>query len=130
MKKTCTFILSFLIIFTFTVSAVSAEETPAIYEYHNDRYDIFIEKKSLSNEQLDAIVLRLLYGEVSQESQPYGISCTLFGHDYTQTMADVIKHNVKNQAPRCVCYSYEINICSKCNNSFETLVEQTDIFCC
>lgn len=61
---------------------------------------------------------------------PYGLMCTLFGHDYKSEVTTVIRHKVYVNAPRCVEEWYDTKICTRCSDTQSKLLSQGRIDCC
>lgn len=62
--------------------------------------------------------------------KPYGLQCTLFGHDYTTEYITVIRHKVSDAKPRCISEIYESKICENCSDTLSTLISSQVIDCC
>ncbi len=64
------------------------------------------------------------------EIQPFGLYCFLFGHDYISETITVIRHKVYSSDPRCIKDYYRSQICSRCSDVQNTLINSVIISCC
>lgn len=64
------------------------------------------------------------------KSVPYGLTCTLFGHDYKSEIVNIISHKVYAESPRCVEEAYNTKICTRCSDTQSTLLSHMRIDCC
>lgn len=70
------------------------------------------------------------FNEDVPKAQPYGLKCTLFGHNYKTEIIDVIRHKVSTEQPRCIKDKYETKICTVCSDTVSTLIFSDPIYCC
>ena len=70
----------------------------------------------------------LIHGE--KDATTYGLWCTLFGHSYESHMASKITHCVYDTAPRCLEENYEVQVCTRCEDTVSELISSYYIFCC
>ena len=108
----------------FTSAAVSAQYT---YEFENITV-IFDEDITLDEQQKAAIAEHLVHGD--EDVTTYGLWCTLFGHSYETHMAKKITHCVYDTNPRCLEEIYEVQVCTRCENTVSTVVARSYISCC
>ncbi len=71
-----------------------------------------------------------LTNEDDNSASPCGLTCTLFGHKLTTTIATTITHKAKSTAPRCLKAYYDYEVCSRCDYANRTKTAQTYIYCC
>ena len=62
--------------------------------------------------------------------QPYGLKCTLFGHDYKTEIVTTITHRVRSTSPRCLKEIFETKICTVCSDTVSTRLSNQLIICC
>lgn len=98
------------------------------YEMGETHYTVIFED-DLSNEQKGLIAKRIL-GIDEGFVHSYGLMCTLFGHNYEETTAEIITHKVRTSAPRCLRERYRVQVCSRCDDMVYTLQSKTYISCC
>ena len=128
MKKTIASLL-FIVIFTFTVVTVSANETTTD-QYHFDEIGVditFEEGNSLTEEQKARIAEILAYDLTPVETRAW---CWLTGHDKVVHAVRKVTHKVRDLSPRCLEETYNITTCNKCNYYEEELIAQHYDFCC
>ena len=132
MKKTIKVLAFLLIIMTaLTVVASATGENTASYNYEVDdtEYTVTFSNSSMSREKQEAIA-RKLVGIDDSSAQPYGLKCTLFGHDYVYETTYVTVHKVNTYAPRCALKTYNLTYCDDCDYYEEELVRTEYIDCC
>lgn len=111
----------------FVNAATSQKELD--YEIGNEHYTVIFED-GFSEDQMKFIAKSLL-GIEDETAKPYGLMCTLFGHNYEDKgCVDVITHKTRASAPRCLCESYLVTICSRCEDTVYTLMGKSYISCC
>jgi hypothetical protein len=129
MKKIITLTIAILIsiLSCVTVSAIKSEMTVITI----DNVDVeFAANSSLTDEQKLNIAEKLVLGNEYKSIESYGLACTLFGHKYTTENVTTIDHCVSSTQPRCLQSIWEVSICSRCDDTVETLSYQTYIYCC
>ena len=96
-----------------------------------DNVDVeFSQNSLLTNEQKQNVAEKLVLGNDYKAIESYGLTCTLFGHKYTTETAITVTHCVSSTAPRCLQQHWNIAVCSRCDNTEQTLVSQAYIHCC
>lgn len=98
------------------------------YEIGENHYTVIFEGE-LSEGKKDIIAKRILGIEV-ETAEPYGLMCTLFGHNYEETTAVIITHKARTSAPRCKREIYQVKVCSRCDDTVYTLDTRDYIYCC
>ena len=98
------------------------------YDLEETHYTVIL-SNDLSEGHKELIAKSLL-GIKVDTAEPYGIMCTLFGHKYEETTAEIITHKVRASAPRCSRERYRVQVCSRCDDIVYTLQSQTYISCC
>ena len=128
MKKVIASLL-FIVILTFSVVTVSANET-AINQYSFNEIGVditFEEDNSLTEEQKARIAEILAYDLTPAETRAW---CWLTGHDYQYDYVASVHHRVLEKAPRCEQTNYEVETCSKCDHLEYTVINSYYITCC
>lgn len=130
MKKFFTVLLTFLLIFTFSLSAFAASEEICTYEIGNVTV-IFDENDALDAATREALAHMLASGSYGEDNVvTYNLLCTLFGHKYETSGATTITHCVEPDQPRCLQETFTVQLCTRCD---DTIVERTGwsyITCC
>mgnify|MGYP003294766026 CR=1 FL=1 len=129
MKKVLTLIFAFSLFMLLTIAS-SAEEASTEYYYHEGDCEIYIQRSTLSDEQLELIAQRIAGIDSSSTQTARGLTCTLFGHDYEYTTVTKITHKYYSSAPRCLEETYRVGICSRCDDSTQTLEASIRLYCC
>ena len=57
------------------------------------------------------------------------IICTLFGHDLSTSTVTVTRHRVRQHEPRCQLEIYDVEACSRCDYTVDTLFATSLVFC-
>ena len=115
-----------IIIAAFCISAYASTQTNT---YELGEYTvIFDENNTLDEAMKQRIANELVYGD--SDAQTYGLMCTLFGHKYETHDVQVIHHCVSATNPRCKEETYEVSICTRCDDSTTELAYYTFISCC
>lgn len=91
---------------------------------------IFDENSIFTEEEKQIIEASFLENGDGNPTTPYGVMCTLFGHDYKTETITIIRHKVYANAPRCVKELYDTKICSRCSDTNSTLIDSWTIDCC
>ncbi len=89
---------------------------------------VFKEDSIFSNEEKH--IIEASFNADSSHAQPYGLKCSLFGHDYKTEIVSVIRHKVRTAKPRCMRDTYETKICTVCSDTISTLIYSEQINCC
>lgn len=130
MKK----ILILLFVATIVASALplivnaSAVQNELDYEIDETHYTVLFEDE-LSVKRKELIARRIL-GIEAEKAEPYGLMCTLFGHNYEETPAVIITHKARATAPRCRRDIYQAKVCSRCDDTVYTHDTMDYIYCC
>lgn len=124
MKKICTVIcLSIGLMLLLMTTAV------AYHAYSSDDVQVVFAENSVFTVQEKELIEKH-FCEEADNGEPYGLRCTLFGHDYKTEYVDVIRHKVRSTRPRCIDDLYETKICTVCSDTVSTLVSTQLIDCC
>lgn len=131
MKKIISVVMSFLMISAFTVCAFASDSANNVYICSHDgvEYTVDFSGSSFAEEQYEVIAQRLI-GLLDDETQTYGLMCTLFGHKFETSEISVITHKVRTYAPRCKDEAYDVKICTRCDYQEQTLITTSYIDCC
>ena len=89
---------------------------------------VFKEDSIFSDEEKH--IIEASFNADSSHVQPYGLKCSLFGHDYKTEIVSVIRHKVRTAKPRCMRDTYETKICTVCSDTISTLIYSEQINCC
>lgn len=124
MKRIICVLISMLILMTSACVCASANEITYVVD---DEYTIIFENTVPADKQ-DVIARALICGD--DETETYGLGCTLFGHDYAYTRTTVVQHKIFPTSPRCVEYLYDVTYCEDCDYTDSTLLDSWYIYCC
>ena len=91
---------------------------------------IFDENSIFTEEEKQIIESSFFENSDGNTTEPYGVMCTLFGHDYKSETTTVIRHKVYASAPRCVKEWYDTKICTRCSDTQSTILSSKNIDCC
>lgn len=125
-KSVLSIIVAILMAFAmcFTTSAITGD-----YIYEFEHATVFFNEDTTLNEQVrQTVAEQLVYGKDS--STTYGLWCTLFGHSYELHAATKITHCVYDTEPRCLEEIYEVQVCSRCEDTVTELIGSAYITCC
>lgn len=125
-KKIISMTMVVIIIFALGISTYASTQTN-IYELGGCTV-IFEENTTLDEAAKLHIANELVYGD--DGVQTYGLMCTLFGHKYETHDVQTVRHCVSDTEPRCMRDTYEVNICTRCDDSTTELVKSVYITCC
>ncbi|MBQ2903892.1 MAG: hypothetical protein IJE48_05790 [Clostridia bacterium] len=126
MKKIIAFIMAVVLAFSAMSISVYAEDASEISVTVNGIEFIF--EAGTSEEFIDKFIGD--YFNPEDNTQTYGITCTLLGHDIETSRTIVITHNARTSAPRCLKKYYNVETCSRCDYTSKTLLGQEYIYCC
>lgn len=70
------------------------------------------------------------FNEDNDDTSAYGLTCTLFGHKYEESIVIAITHKKRATDPRCLQQTYKMEACTRCTYAQKTLMGQTYISCC
>ena len=132
MKKIISILISACIIMTFLCVVASAQDVNVktyTFETENAHFTVEFNNNNLTEEQERRIAQKLISSE-ENTIQTFGLGCTLFGHDYKYTSANVITHKYRTSHPRCKKDMYNVKYCEDCDYTEETLTTTTYIVCC
>ncbi len=131
MKKHMRFLVCSLVLLTLTTVWAAATESNQQYTYQKDdtMYTVKFIDTALDSEKQEQVAYNLVYAEEAS-AQPYGLTCTLFGHKLTESTVSVITHKVRTYAPRCKREIYDVTVCERCDYQTQTLSTTSYILCC
>ncbi len=127
MKRSFVLLLTLVLVFAFSLSSFASEKEPYVYNIENVTI-IFDENDTFDAATREMVAHKLVHGD--EDVAPYGLICTLFGHDYEQKGVTTITHCVYSEQPRCLEEYFIVQVCSRCE---DTIVERTGfryITCC
>ena len=138
MKKILSITLVLLLMISTSIIGVFAEPDAPEYTFFVDgtEYTVQFVETSLNEVQQEALAAHLVgVGNIAVVSITPGeecnnLWCTLFGHDYTESIVNVITHRVSNSAPRCKNQRYSVQVCDRCEDTVQTLISTSYIYCC
>ena len=131
MKKIISILIILCIMMTVLCVVASAESTGnSAYTFETDEahYTVEFNDNNLTEQQQMRIAEKLIGND--DMVQTCGLGCTLFGHDYKYTSANVITHKYRSSSPRCKKDMYNVTYCEDCDYTEETLTTTTYIVCC
>ena len=70
------------------------------------------------------------FNEDNDDTSAYGLTCTLFGHKYEESIVTAIVHNQRTTDPKCLRHTYKMQACTRCTYATKTLLSSTYIVCC
>lgn len=70
------------------------------------------------------------FDENNDDTSAYGLTCTLFGHKYEESIVIAIVHKKKATDPRCLRQTYKMEACTRCTYARKTLISQVYVSCC
>lgn len=120
--------MALLLVCAFSVSAFATTEETYTYTL-GDVTVIFDENDTWDAATREAIAHKLVYG-TDDNSTTYNILCSLFGHKYEVKGVTTITHCAQTSQPRCLEETFNLSLCSRCDDQ---LVERTGmcyIYCC
>lgn len=126
MKKTLIIFLCAIL----TINCLAISTGDGSYDYVIDDTNITIEFESnsaFSSEKQQQIADHMAYGDDGVSTYAW---CWLTGHNLVTEAVTVIEHKVYATTPRCIKYTYAVEICTKCDHLEETLVSQARYACC
>lgn len=132
MRKLLKIVFPIFLILSLCIPAF-ADGSSIVTENHDcDTHDhfevIFSDETPFTTEQQEYIAAVL-----SDDGNPvstYGFTCWLLGHKYEYDTVITITHCVNSTQPRCLKETFQIGICSRCNETTTELINQTYITCC
>ena len=118
----------------FTMSVYSDAVGDGIYTYEFGNVDVIFDENTQfsETERMDIVALLVsdnLYEYNGNIAHPENIICTIFGHNYTTEVVIAITHNVRDTQPTCLEETYEVSICSRCDNIQSELIGTKYIYC-
>ena len=126
------FVTILIVLFSIQVYAIYSN---GIFTSNSNNITVSIEGASnLTDGQIEkitnAVITHHCGHETVESSQPYGLTCVLFGHDKQLNMVSVIEHKVRATNPRCLETQYKVTTCSRCD--YENIEYYTDTYisCC
>lgn len=109
--------------------SVSATNTSANLTYTFENTSVIFDKSTPFSETSQLNIANfIIFGE--KNTQTYGLTCTLFGHDYVTDYVTTITHNVCESQPKCLRETFEVGECSRCGDTYTELVNSLMISCC
>ncbi|MBQ2828554.1 MAG: hypothetical protein IJF20_04835 [Clostridia bacterium] len=70
------------------------------------------------------------FNEDNSDTSAYGLTCTLFGHKYEESIVTAIIHKDKATDPRCLRQTYKMQACTRCTYATKVLMSEKYISCC
>ncbi len=132
MKKILIAILSAIIcasLLTSVASADSSDSSESKYVYIEGNTEVRIEKRDMTEEQIQ-IILYAMLGKEYDAPQIHNEICATCDHTYKNTQSNIIRHKVYASQPRCVSILYSVDVCTKCNAVKTTKISETRVICC
>lgn len=126
MKKKIYLVITMLLVYAMSFNASAITEQ---YTYEFEAVTVIFDANSMTTEQDREIITAHLVCE-DENSTTYGLWCTLFGHSYETHSATKITHCVYDTDPRCLREIYEVQLCSRCEDTVSKLIGSAYITCC
>ena len=130
MKKFLAIMFSMMFVFgamTVTSNAVDAAENTNVVVCGETE---FVFESGVSAEIQQRVIADICGEDCDDEAHTYGLMCTLFGHKLETNTANAITHKARATAPRCLKKTYNYSVCSRCDYTESTLINQQYISCC
>ena len=128
MKKIISIVLSIVMVMSISFSA-SAINTSTNFTYSLENTTItFDESTPFSETSRLNLANIIVYGQ--NNTQTYGLMCTLLGHKYTTDYVTTITHNVCESQPKCLREVMEIGECSRCGDTYTDVINSQLVTCC
>ena len=128
MKKYISLCLAIVICFSFVFSVSAEGENTYLY----NGVEVVFEENSILSENMKLQVAEMLVcGNMGEDNVgTYNLLCHVVGHNYSTECVVTIQHKVDTVAPRCLRQTWELQICTVCEDTIPTLLTQKYIFCC
>lgn len=124
MKKISILIITTALLFCFCINTSADNEIIKL-----DNVDVIFDATSdLSFEDKQIIAELLVRG--NSDIQTYGLICNIFGHKNTTEYVTTVTHCVNSTVPRCLEETWEIIVCSRCDNTETNRLGHAYINCC
>ena len=108
---------------------ITSSATAGQYIYEFDNVTIVFDEDTVLDQRGRMAVVECLLNEKA-DITTYGLWCTLFGHTYETHSATKITHCVYETDPRCLEEIYDVQVCSRCENTISEVVGKAYISCC
>ncbi len=128
MKKISKIVALLMVVILVAVPSIHASN--ATYIYQSNNIEITISHPGLSEDKLLYIAHLLESEDFSENTQTYGLTCTLFGHKLVTTANQVITHMVYDTYPHCERKYYNTIICERCDYAETELISTDKVGCC
>lgn len=118
-------ILSSMQVFAFAAETETTENTytcPCGIVYHFE--------EGVSEEVKERVVAGICDEMEDDGVQTASVLCDLFGHNLDVNYTYGYKHKAYTSAPRCIKYTYQYDICTRCDYAYEYLIKTEKIYCC
>ena len=99
------------------------------YTYTIEDKTIIFEQNTIFEEKTREHVANYL-AHKKNTATTYGLACTLFGHSYESSLVTTITHCVYDTDPRCLKETYEVQVCTRCDDTITNRIAYYDISCC
>ena len=129
MKKIISLVMVIVSLFSVMSMSVYAEDTNenTVSVVVNETEFIFDGETS---EDFREKAIAVYFEENNSEAGTYGLTCTLFGHDFEESIVSAIIHRDKPTDPRCLLQTYKMEACTRCTYAQKTLLSESYISCC
>lgn len=128
MKNLFILMMALLLICAFSVSSFAATEETYVYDMGSVTV-IFEGNDTWDAATREAVAHRLVYGE-NDDSTTYNLLCNLFGHKYETKGVTAITHCAQSSQPRCLEETFNISLCSRCDDQLTERTSYCYIYCC
>lgn len=129
MKKIISLVMVIVSLFSVMSMSVYAEDTNenTVSVVVNETEFIFDGETS---EDFREKAIAVYFEDNNSEAGTYGLTCTLFGHDFEESIVLAIIHKDKATDPRCLEETYKMEACTRCTYARKTLMCASYISCC
>lgn len=116
------------VLFTITFIQASALDTDCNI-VTIDNTDVLFDINSSFTFEEQMIIAQYIVQDESK-AQTYGLICNLLGHKNSTEIVYTITHKVNSTVPRCKRETWEVIVCSRCDNVENNLLSYSYIDCC
>lgn len=128
MKKIIALIMVVVSLFSVMSISAYAEDTAENTVTINVNDIEFIFDADTSEDYRNKVIAH--YFNHDDNTETYGLTCTLFGHKLESSVISAVTHKVNATDPRCLRERYNTEVCSRCDYTNSTLISSSYITCC
>ncbi len=127
MKKIVSMLMAICLVCALSCVAGAANVNSNIF-YYGDK-EIIVEGQDLSYEEMKEIADYIAGENNNGGISAKGLTCSLFGHNISESTVKEITHNVYSTAPKCVKKTYKVRSCSRCDYIEKELISSVRVNC-